>query len=262
MANYSHARIAFDQALGRTLEVNHISMDEAIAGTCSAAPSDSAAGGDSQCSGAFPSQSLRCRCRCLLARAPVLGSAARPSASSPFAPPRPILWRPYQPVTVPPVRLANSDRLKVLIRAGKLYLTAHDAIALALENNIDIEIARYNPTPAWRGIWNASEAGGALPGVPSGCFPIGVGRERPGRARQPAGGGRQHFPAARGGSGGTTNATVSQVGPVTPDARSLDSGIHHFQSPQQSPAGYRPERDLESGAGRAHLFRAPISRVF
>jgi outer membrane protein TolC len=32
LANYSHARIAFDQALGRTLEVNHISMDEAIGG--------------------------------------------------------------------------------------------------------------------------------------------------------------------------------------------------------------------------------------
>jgi outer membrane protein TolC len=32
MANYSHARIAFDQAMGRTLEVNHVSMAEAIAG--------------------------------------------------------------------------------------------------------------------------------------------------------------------------------------------------------------------------------------
>ena len=39
MANYSHARIAFDQALGRTLEVNHISMDEAISGRSSAVPS-------------------------------------------------------------------------------------------------------------------------------------------------------------------------------------------------------------------------------
>jgi outer membrane protein TolC len=32
MANYSHARIAFDQAMGRTLAVNHISMAEAVAG--------------------------------------------------------------------------------------------------------------------------------------------------------------------------------------------------------------------------------------
>ena len=32
MANYTHARIAFDQALGTTLEVNHISLDEAMRG--------------------------------------------------------------------------------------------------------------------------------------------------------------------------------------------------------------------------------------
>jgi outer membrane protein len=32
IANYSHARIALDQALGRTLDVNHVSMDEAISG--------------------------------------------------------------------------------------------------------------------------------------------------------------------------------------------------------------------------------------
>jgi outer membrane protein TolC len=32
MANYTHAKIAFDQSLGRTLEVNHVSMEEAAAG--------------------------------------------------------------------------------------------------------------------------------------------------------------------------------------------------------------------------------------
>jgi outer membrane protein TolC len=42
MANYSHARIAFDQALGRTLDVNHVSMDEAISGRVGAAPSSTA----------------------------------------------------------------------------------------------------------------------------------------------------------------------------------------------------------------------------
>jgi len=39
MANYSHARIALDQALGQTLEVNHVSMNEAISGRSSAVPS-------------------------------------------------------------------------------------------------------------------------------------------------------------------------------------------------------------------------------
>jgi len=35
MANYTHARIAFDFAVGQTLEVNHVSMDEAISGSVS-----------------------------------------------------------------------------------------------------------------------------------------------------------------------------------------------------------------------------------
>jgi hypothetical protein len=32
MANYTHARISFDMAMGRTLDINHISMEEAMAG--------------------------------------------------------------------------------------------------------------------------------------------------------------------------------------------------------------------------------------
>ena len=35
LANYSHARIGLDQALGRTLEANNITFDEALAGTIS-----------------------------------------------------------------------------------------------------------------------------------------------------------------------------------------------------------------------------------
>src|ERR1700691_6536200 len=47
-----------------------------------------------------------------------------------------------------------------------LYLTVQDAVALALENNLDIEVARYNPIIAeWQ--LERSRAGGALPGVPS-----------------------------------------------------------------------------------------------
>jgi hypothetical protein len=64
-------------------------------------------------------------------------------------PPRPqalgFLTRPYQQRIVPPINLANSSRLAFLIRAGNLYLTAQDVIALALENNSDIETQRYGP---------------------------------------------------------------------------------------------------------------------
>ncbi len=46
---------------------------------------------------------------------------------------------------VAPARLTNSSRLESLIRSGNLYLTLQDAIALALENNLDIAIQRYGP---------------------------------------------------------------------------------------------------------------------
>ena len=40
--------------------------------------------------------------------------------------------------------LANTARIDQLMHDGKLYLSLNDAIALALENNLDIAIARYN----------------------------------------------------------------------------------------------------------------------
>jgi outer membrane protein len=46
---------------------------------------------------------------------------------------------------VAPARLTNSSRLESLIRADNLYLSLQDAIALALENNLDIAIQRYGP---------------------------------------------------------------------------------------------------------------------
>ncbi len=54
------------------------------------------------------------------------------------------LLGPYRRAQVPPLFPGNGDRLRSLVRDGKLYLTAKDAIALAIENNLDVEIERYN----------------------------------------------------------------------------------------------------------------------
>jgi len=51
---------------------------------------------------------------------------------------------PYVPRQVDPPNLANTARIDSLMHDGKLYLSLNDAIALALENNLDIAIARYN----------------------------------------------------------------------------------------------------------------------
>ena len=57
----------------------------------------------------------------------LLSSPAWAQDINPVRPSAPILWRPYKPVLVPPVRLANSSRFRDLIRGGKLYLQAHIA---------------------------------------------------------------------------------------------------------------------------------------
>ncbi len=77
------------------------------------------------------------------------------------------LTRPYQQRIVPPINLANSDRLEALVRAGNLYLSAQDVIALALENNLDIEIQRYGPLLA-RENTRRAKGGGALRSVGAG----------------------------------------------------------------------------------------------
>jgi outer membrane protein TolC len=52
---------------------------------------------------------------------------------------------PYQPRFVRPISFGNSSRIENLLRAGKLYLSLQDAISLALENNLDIELVRLTP---------------------------------------------------------------------------------------------------------------------
>src|ERR1700719_1885014 len=56
----------------------------------------------------------------------------------------PNLLQPYMPRPLAEVNLSNSARIDSLLQDGKIYLSIDDAIALALENNLDLEIARYN----------------------------------------------------------------------------------------------------------------------
>ncbi len=74
------------------------------------------------------------------------------------------LISPYQPQPVQPVSFQNSERIYDLIRAGQLYLSLSDAIALALENNLDLEVERYLPRIAQTDVQRA-QGGGELRGV-------------------------------------------------------------------------------------------------
>ncbi|HLJ49963.1 MAG TPA: TolC family protein [Bryobacteraceae bacterium] len=77
-----------------------------------------------------------------------------------------LMWltRPYRPRFVPPINLANTSRLESLVRAGNLYLTAQDVVALAIENSIDIEVQRYAPLLA-KEVFKRAQGGGALRSV-------------------------------------------------------------------------------------------------
>src|ERR1700752_640918 len=79
--------------------------------------------------------------------------------------PNPI--RPYVPREVAPPNLANTARIDSLMHDGKLYLSLNDSIALALENNLDIAIARYNLNIADTDVLRA-KAGAQILGVNTG----------------------------------------------------------------------------------------------
>jgi len=55
----------------------------------------------------------------------------------------PALAQPQLPPVSRPLTFQNSARLHELIRAGNLYLSLQDALALAIENNLDIELQRF-----------------------------------------------------------------------------------------------------------------------
>lgn len=73
---------------------------------------------------------------------------------------------PYTPPRVPAPDLRNSARLESLLHEGKLTLTLQDAIFLAIENNLDIASARYDPSTAEASVLAAR--GGPLSGLVSG----------------------------------------------------------------------------------------------
>jgi outer membrane protein TolC len=73
----------------------------------------------------------------------------------------------YRGTTVAPPIMTNSARLDSLVRDGKLYLSLRDAIDLALENNLDLVIARYNLPIAQTDLLRTA-AGASVRGVNTG----------------------------------------------------------------------------------------------
>ena len=130
--------------------------------------------------------------------------------------------QPYQSRVVPPVNVSNSSRIDALLRAGNLYLSLSDAIALALENNLDVEIERYEFSLAEADLLRA-QSGASIQGIPTGVLP-GI----------PAGAGLALLGSSGTGIGST--GAVSPLGSGLSYDPFISSGINfgHTTSPQSN----------------------------
>ena len=166
-------------------------------------------------------------CSCLL-----LTPAVQAQTAARIDPPtRGLGWltRPYQARIVPPVNLANTSRLDMLTRAGNLYLTAQDVVALAIENNIDVEVQRYAPLLS-REVLRRAEGGGVLrnPGTGVAQGPTSV--SLTGVSLNGSGG-------VSAGTTGVSSGILTQLGPSIPSLDPTITGYANFQhvtSPQSN----------------------------
>jgi outer membrane protein len=141
---------------------------------------------------------------CVVSLLPSLGMAQQaPSTAPPPNGPTPLIdyskpksaltfIGPYTGRDVPPPVLANAPRIEQLLKNGEIMLSLNDAIALALENNLDIAIARYNLNIADTDVLR-SKSGSSTRGVNTGLV-----------SGTPGGGGVGSTSTQGGGAGGTT----------------------------------------------------------
>jgi len=128
---------------------------------------------------------------------------------------------PYTPRDVPAPDLTNTPRIDQLMRDGKIYLSMDDAVALALENNLDIAISRYNANIADTEILRSKGGANNFFGVNTGIV-----QNTPGGGvgglNGTVGSGPGGTSAASGGIGAGTNGLVSSTLGIGPTITSFD----------------------------------------
>ena len=143
---------------------------------------------------------------------------------------------PYTGDSVPEPVLTNSPRLDRMVRDGKLYLSLKDAIDLALENNLDLAIARYNLPIADTDLLRTKAGGffrGVNTGVVQGTPGGGVGGFGTGAPGAGAGGTTSGAGGAGAGASGLVQSTLGAGTPVASYDPQLNAnmGIEHLTSP-------------------------------
>ena len=168
---------------------------------------------------------------------------------------------PYLPRNVSPPDLANTPRIEQLMQNGKLMLSMDDAIALAMENNLDIAIARYNLNIADTDILlaNAGQATrgvntGVVQGTPGGGVGGIGGTSTSGSQGGGAGGTTTGAGGAGTGSSGLVTSTLG-VGSSIPSFDPILTGtlqVDHANSPTASAFAGVPV--IQQNTGTANFF--------
>lgn len=162
-----------------------------------------------------------------LPSAPASNAHAQDFAVTNYGKPKrafPNVLAPYTSREVPPPNLANTPRIDQLMREGKIYLSMDDAVSLALENNLDIGIARYNMGIADTEILRSKGGADNFFGVPTGIVQNTPGGGVGGLSGT-VGSGPGGTSAASGGIGGGTNGLVSTTLGLGPAITSFDPVI-------------------------------------
>lgn len=128
-------------------------------------------------------------------------------------------FAPYTPTTVEPASIMNSTRLEDLAKGGKIYLSLSDAVVLALENNYDIAIQRFNIDIADTDILRA-KAGYNLLGAPNGLVENTLGGAN--QLLQQSGGGPGGTSAGAGGAGAGASGLTLTTNGLGPQPEVLD----------------------------------------
>ena len=135
----------------------------------------------------------------------------------------PHILRPYTAQEVAQPSLGNSPRIDSLMKDGKIYLSIDDAVALALENNLDLDIARYNLNIADADLLRA-KSGASILGVNTGVV-----QNTPGGGVGGLGGtvgsGSGGTTVAAGGAGTGTNGLVSSTLGIGAPITSFDPAL-------------------------------------
>ncbi len=162
---------------------------------------------------------------------------------------------PYRSQSVAPPNLSNTPRIEQLMQNGKLMLSMNDAVALAMENNLDIAIQRYNLNIADTDVLRA-EAGASTLGVNSGTVsgtPGGGTGGLSGSVGSGTGGTSAGSGGAGTGAGGLVNSTLGSGPAITSFDPILSGTLQMDRAFTQSTSIFSPIPVANQNTGTANF---------